>query len=522
MFVWEVNMKKKLVSILLAAVLAGTMAGCGSSGGSGDSASADSAASAADAQTGEVSDYFEETQHLVVAYPTWTGAPKDLATVTEELNKKLLEKYNIEVEFQIGDSGSYNQNLTLQLAGGQQLDLISTLFVGYPTLVNQGYLMDLEEDNLLQTYGKEIIDTIGSDNIDMCRVGGVLYGLPNVRDFAGGKGCIAVGTEYLEGIGYEFPDTDEEILQITDDELEDIFAKLHETYPNLEVYRPATNDLAQQTSLDLLGSNTFGVLENYGAELKVVDCFTTQEYKDFCTRVYNWNQKGYISKDAATDTTAVGTLVKNGVLMAYGTGGKPGSKAQESAGDGRDMTIFQLKKDFIGSSSVSSWTWAIPISSANPKAAMVLMKAFYTDPDIADLAVYGIEGTHYEKDSDGLLDTSKGTNAGDYGTMPWLYPNEFLTTPTTGNPVDLWDKVKKFNEEAEVSAAAGFAFDSTAVATQLAACTNVYNEYQKQLEYGFLDPETGLQEIDDKLMAAGMQDIIDAKQQQLDAWAAAK
>ena len=51
--------------------------------------------------------------------------------VTEEINKILLEKHNIEIEMQIGDSGSYSQNLTLELAGGQQLDVISTLFAGY-------------------------------------------------------------------------------------------------------------------------------------------------------------------------------------------------------------------------------------------------------------------------------------------------------------------------------------------------------------------------------------------------------
>ena len=37
-----------------------------------------------------------------------------------------------------------------------------------------------------------------------------------------------------------------------------------------------------------------------------------------------------------------------------------------------------------------------------------------------------------------------------------------------------------------------------------------------------MNPETGLKELDDKMMAAGLQDIIDEKQSQLDAWAAAK
>lgn len=521
-------MKKRVLAMVLAAAMAGTLAACGSSssGGSTDTtaaAASDTEASSEASDGAEAStDYFDTTQHLVVAFPTWTGAPKDLDTVTAEINKILLEKHNIEIEMQIGDSGSYSQNLTLELAGGQQLDLISTLFAGYSNLVNQGYLMDLEQDDLLSTYGDGIVDAIGQDYVDMCRVGGVLYGITNTRDYATGRGCIAVGTEYLEGIGYEFPDTDDEIIKISDDELEDIFARLHETYPNLEVYRPAANDLVQQSEIDQIGGTNFGVLTDYGQDLTIQDLFTSDDYKNFCERVYNWNQKGYISKDAATDTTSVGQLVKDGVLMAYGTGGKPGSKAQESMGDGRDMTIFQLKEDYMAASSVASYPWSIPITTANPQAAMVLMKALYTDPDIANLFVYGIEGIHYELDEDGLIDISKGTSSGNYGTLPWLYPNQFLTTPTTGNTADLWDRIKEFNNNAKKSAAAGFAFDSTQVATQLAACTNIYNEYQKQLEYGFLDPATGLQEVEDKMMAAGLQDIIDAKQSQLDAWKAAQ
>lgn len=72
---------------------------------------------AADAAAGDL--YFEELQHLIVAFPTWTGAPADTEMVTEKVNEILREKYNIEVEFQISDSGSYKQNMTLALSSGE-------------------------------------------------------------------------------------------------------------------------------------------------------------------------------------------------------------------------------------------------------------------------------------------------------------------------------------------------------------------------------------------------------------------
>ena len=41
-----------------------------------------------------------------------------------------------------------------------------------------------------------------------------------------GRGCAAIATEYLDGIGYEV-NSDDEIVKISLDELNDIYAKLH-------------------------------------------------------------------------------------------------------------------------------------------------------------------------------------------------------------------------------------------------------------------------------------------------------
>ncbi|MDY2712906.1 MAG: DUF3502 domain-containing protein [Candidatus Faecivivens sp.] len=42
------------------------------------------------------------------------------------------------------------------------------------------------------------------------------------------------------------------------------------------------------------------------------------------------------------------------------------------------------------------------------------------------------------------------------------------------------------------------------------------NEYQKALEYGISDPDSTVKEMNERMIAAGLQDIIDEKQRQLD------
>ena len=47
------------------------------------------------------------------------------------------------------------------------------------------------------------------------------------------------------------------------------------------------------------------------------------------------------------------------------------------------------------------------------------------------------------------------------------------------------------------------------------------SEYQKQLAFGAVaDLDASIKEFNDKLYAAGLQDIMDAKQEQLNAWLA--
>ncbi len=463
----------------------------------------------------------DDVQKVVLSFFTWTGAPVDTQLVQDAMNEITREKIGIEVELQISDFASYQQNMTLALSGGEQIDIMVNLSSTYSNFAQQGYFMDLEEDGLLETYGHGIIEVMGQDNIDACRIGGVLYGLPNNRDLAQGRGCAAIARKYLEGIGYEIDDS-VEIMKITLEKLNDIYSKLHETYPDLEVYRPITTSMQQFSNVDLLGGNAFGVLLNNGENLTVENLFTSDFYKDYCERIYTYNQDGYISQDAATDTTAVGELVKAGTLMSYTTGGKPGIKVQETGLSGQEMVIFQTMDNYISSTAIAQFPWAVPINTEDAAAAVTYLNELYTNAELQNLLAWGIEGTHYVLNEDGLATYPEGVDASNSGynhSMGWLMPNQFLTHVWEGNSPTLWEEMKEFNTSAVVSSASGFIFNSENVLNELTAVQNIYNEYQASIEYGFVDPETGIAEMNEKMMNAGLQKIIDEKQAQLDAWA---
>lgn len=518
---------KKLLAIILACAMLFSLVACSGSGngssGSGDGSSGGSKPSAASSKTSDGDEPAGETKKVIMSLAFWVGALPDTQLVQDAINEITVPELGIEVEMQISDSGSYKQNMTLALSGGETIDVMSTLLCDYPSLVQQGYIKDMEEDDLLNQYGQDIISVVGMDDIDACRIGGTLYGVPNAREYAQGRGCASIATQYLEGIGYELPDTDSEIIKISLEELNEIYVKLHETYPDKEVYRPTTGSMSQFSNVDSLGGNVYGVLLDYGKNLDVVNLFESDFYMDYCKRMYEYNQLGYISQDAVTDTTAVGELVKAGTLMSYTTGGKPGIKVQETSLCGQDMTIFQTLEDYISSTAIASFPWVIPENTSDAAAAMKLINAFYGSEELSNLFAWGIEDKHYVVKDDGLITYPEGvdaTNSGWNHSMGWLLPNQLNTYVWEGNPADIWDQIRTFNKEAEKSAASGFTFNSENVVTEITSVQNVYDEYQKSLEFGMVDPATGIPEMNAKMEGAGLQKIIEEKQAQLDAWAA--
>lgn len=516
-------MKAKVLALLMAAALVLQLAACGGSPSSSGASSKESSegtssvSSADDESSQEDSDEPGELKKVIMSFMIYTGRPTGTDAVQAKMNE-ILKDEGVEVELNISDASSYKQNMTLALSGGEQLDILSMAYLGYPTLVSQGYMTDLEENDLISTYGQGILENIDQAYIDATRINGVLYGVPQNRDMAQGRGGYVIPVEYLEGIDYKIEDPSKEI-KCTQADIDEIFVKLHEKYPDKEVFRPVAGGYTASTTVDQLGSNSFGVLLDDGKEPKVENLFTSQLYIDFCKMMRSWNQMGYIGQDAVTDTTSLTELVASGKVMSYATRGKPGIVAQESGLCHKPVAVFQTEKDFMSSSAVSGMPWGIPINTADPAAAMKAMNAFYSNPELSNLINWGIEGENYVVMDDGHITFPEGIDSSSsnwYHPLQWNMPNQYIAHVWEGNDLDLYKQLDEFNEASVKSCALGFSFNTDNVATEMTAVQNVYDEYQKSIEFGMVEPEEAIEEMNSKMMDAGLQTIIDEKQTQLD------
>lgn len=73
-----------------------------------------------------------------------------------------------------------------------------------------------------------------------------------------------------------------------------------------------------------------------------------------------------------------------------------------------------------------------------------------------------------------------------------------------------------------MSPAFGFTWDSSSMTNQITACNNVVSQYDAALRWGNLNPDETLEKFNADLEAAGINEIIEEKQRQLDEYLASK
>ena len=133
-------MKKILAFVLALVFVLSAFAGCGSKAETTAPAAPTAAAgSEGNAETPAPAEVVE----IVVAFPTWTGAPADLKMIEDAMNEISVPAIGVKATLMVIDFGSYNQQMTLMMSGDEQLDVLVNLGTSYSTNVMNGYYIDL-------------------------------------------------------------------------------------------------------------------------------------------------------------------------------------------------------------------------------------------------------------------------------------------------------------------------------------------------------------------------------------------
>jgi len=515
----------KLISVMLAAVLLTTIVAACSSNGSGNATTkpteqtqpAAESGSETPANSSESAD--GEAYELTMAFPIFGAIPADMDLVEAEINKLTQAKLNTTVTMLPISIGNFTQQMNLMTSSGEKLDLVFTFGIGggYASDALNGKLLPI--DDLLKQFGQGAVEAIGADYMESARIDGQIYGVPTLHSFAQ-QPAIFMRKDIVEKHNIDIS-----AIRTLDD-LDAVFETIKNNEPGMA---PLASGLS--TSMDFIRSydkmgDSNGVLPGFDNDLKLVNWYETEEYADLLNIMHRWFKAGYVNKDAATSQTNTADLLKADKAFSYITMNKPEIRAQEERLIGKELVVvnFENYEPYATTTDVVVGLWGIAQQSENPERVMKFLDLMYTDKDLVNLLIWGIEGKHYVKVSDNVIKFPEGVDRATVGyTMNALTTsNPFIAYTFEGEDPELAQSIKDWNASANKSKALGFTFNPSSVQNELTAISNVTNRYKKILETGSVAPESKLQEFIAQLEAAGIDKVIEEKQKQLDAWAASK
>lgn len=520
---------KSILALLLAVMLMGSLlAGCGgkapdsTAGGADTTVSENAGADTVEAGTAAA----EETQKVVMAYITFNKVPDDMSRINAAVSKLTKEKANIEVDLRPYGPVDFVQKVNLALASREQLDVFLPSLGEFPSYVskNQAYPLD----DLIAQYGKEmtaILDKdFGKDIYKATTMNGKIYAVPVNKGMALPLSFV-YNADMLTETGFAADD----IKSVED--LPQIFDAVKAKFPDVVPFAPINvnpSDTNLVWLLRCLGevdqlTDPSGVGVVVGDSGKVVNLYDTELFKNGVKMMRDWYQKGYMQKDVATTTTNYLEMASSGRAFSC-LGGYSGNEAgkQLSAVSNKNIEMKRIAPFYFDTSAVNGVVWMIASTTEIPEAAMKLLNLVYSDVDVLNTILWGVEGEDYVKVDEHHVKYPDGMTADTVGytaaLCSGLMGSESLQYQAEGmNWDDIAFKLSE-NKSTKRSPYFGFIFDPKDVKTELSAINSVRDQYLPVLACGALDPETTLPKFIKALDDAGAQTIIQKKQEQLDQW----
>ena len=444
-----------------------------------------------------------------------SGTQADQQAVNDAINELAQKELNMNVNvIALTYVDALNQ-IPLMLASGEGLDIFVSWSNVIGSFIDSGYVEDLAEYHDIMT---NTLEWMSEEDLECATMQDVQWCVPLNKERASCE-AVFMRKDILDELGITVGES------ASYEEISDIFAQVHEAYPNMIVLGGASyetpadmGDVAYEA--DSLG-NELGVLADNGESSTVVNQFETDAWVEAVKATRGWYEAGYLSKDMATSQDSGETLIASGNTFAFANNWKPDSVNEKRSTTGYDLVDVKITEPFTTSQFVGGSGYAVASTAKDPEKAVRFLDWVIGSGEVNDLLNWGVEGVHWVEDEDGNATYPEGvdgSNCGYHNGWGFIMPNQFAGHLWEGNDPDLYEQYKEYQENAHKSVAYGFNFDATDVMNEVIACQAVMDEYIAPICTGSVDPDTAIAEMNEALYDAGLQEIIDAKQAQLDAW----
>ena len=463
----------------------------------------------------------------------------DDTAVLEAVNAYIADKVGAKLEVVWGTWGDFDEKATNALLSGDAgIDMVFTCSWSadeYNTYAKNGYFVKL--DDLIAEYGADLTAAVPESLMQAATIEGAegmgIYAVNGFKDTAT-QNTWDVNVTLLNELGYTLDD----FRAMSFYDFGELFAKAKELkgdsfYPFL--VEPMVLERMVTGSIIVAGdSGSTNLLSLYlnkddvsaeGPEGNVLlNKFATEEYKKFAGKMHEYYEAGYVDPSLAVAETSNDTRTNAQKTGEYLIGTQSYAYGYEFSPDvldrGIEVAFVPCTDPYVDTTASQGAMMAISTASEHPEESFKFLALLNSDPYLMTLMNYGVEGVHYTLNADGLVEFTEARAT----YSPWTngMGNVTILPDTAAEGAGFREAFKAYYASAKAIPAAGFAFDNTAVANEMAALGTVAAQYALALDAGALDPEATLPEFLAALDAAGMQTYLDAANAQLDAFMAAK
>lgn len=539
-------MKKKLLAVLLSAVMVAGLAGCGNSAATNDGAASAPAAEgeATAAETTEGTEAaaadIDTSEHVVITYMTTGDKPTSEANdkVLAELNKILTEKVNAELEvYYIGWTDYLsNYNLTLAQMDGT-VDLVGTAsdwLDAWPNAKN-GAFLELSED-MLQTYAPQTWASVSPEHWDLCKYNGEIYLMPEDN--------YAQWTNH--GFIYRMDWAKEAGLANGVNSWEDMtayFKGVKENHPDIIAWDSDGTQYAQLASgwvashtnyVPIDGLSTGGLWGGTKDDLyTIVSPFYTDTdmLVEFANTMKEWDEIGVWKTDVLNNTASdnrndyrIGKVAAEQHHTQTFTdlcSATIQNKIYEDPNAESGFFYFGEESDNVVALSITHGAMAVSAASKNPERALMVYDLLRNDEQCYDLFNYGIKGVQWDVNDEGLrIQPETFVKETDEITLNyWWGRNDALEIKDATRNWDTIDALYAKYDGIKIDYPYGqFVPEVDNIQSNINNITEIHNNYMKQIAFGKFPgtAEEIVAEYQQALKDAGFEDVMAELQRQFD------
>lgn len=463
----------------------------------------------------------EDLVEIELRFFCTNGVINSTEEVEAAINAITEPEIGVTVRLNAGETGAYIQGTSLALSAGEPVDIFERGFgpLGFGSLYANNQMKDLTD--LLPEHAPALYELM-KEYFGAVSIDGRIYGIPAYRAY--NQNCyIVMHAQMLKDLGLY-----EKAEKMTSwKEFEEIMQAVKENYDLMyPIAIPNETDgvvMAGATFADSITYDSCGdTLRLLGAFDGRIQCiFQMEDKEQQYQRNAEWLQKGWLWPDSSVSDTGSSDMMRQGVTFSEIVASEIGIESAKLSSLGFECLCVPVTPIAVGTAHLQKFGLSIAEQCEEPEAALRLLNLMYTDPELANLFVMGIEGKDYVLNGEGVASYPGGKRENvNYHMDEYAFGNQFLLVPWEGTSADFRETSLEMFKNSPVSDYLGFAVSTSGLDTEVAALSAVYEQYIGSLVGGMYTPEL-MEEVQQKLTVAGIDTYINAMQTQLDAWIAA-